>query len=303
MELDLVELRRRLNSLLPGVGTLLLFGLWIVLHGRVGFNWELSLLLAGCALVAWIVSYRRYRHYADTPSCALIDSAPQGYVALEGIGRALPGEPLRSPLTYLPCLWYRIRIEELDGRRRWRVESDETSEDSFVLEDRKGVRCMLDPVGAQVEALHCDKHVENDRRTTQWLLIPGTRIHVLGDFRSRRPIEDLASNEAELRDRLADWKTSGEALARFDADRNGELDLAEWETVREAAREEVLQEREAAADMPAYHLLGAPADGRPLVISDQPPEKLRRRYQLQAWSFLAAFFLLLAESAWLAHRA
>lgn len=296
------RLQRWLTPGLLGIAPALAAAAWSSLHGASELNWEICLILACAALLGWLYSYRRYRQYADTPICTQIESAPQGYVALEGIGRALPGDVLRSPLNYLPCLWFRIRIEVLDGRKRWRVESDERSDDAFILEDRNGTRCTVDPTDAQIETRNCDRVLESDRRVTQWLLLPGTRIHVLGDFRSRRPIEDRASANAEVREKLADWKRSGEALARFDADRNGALDLDEWDKVRSAAHDEVLRERDTAADLPAYHLLGAPADGRPFVISDQPPAQLRRQYQRHAHAFLGAFFMLLTLSAWLAHR-
>ena len=293
------ELSTLMRLLLPALAPLLGFTLWLGLRGADPEPWQLSLILAWIALLGWIYSYRRYRHYADTP-CAAVGSAPQGYIALEGIGRPLPGEPLRSPFNYLPCLWYRVRIEVRDSDDKWQEESDDSSESSFILEDEDGARCYIDPVGARIEVLHKDEIRQGDRRITQWLLIPGTRLHAIGHFESRRPIEDRDSIRAELRDKLADWKASGQALRQFDQDGSGELDLDEWEKVRQAAHQEVLQEREAAADFPAYHVLGAPGDGRPFVISNHPPEQVRRRFQRQAWIVLALFFLALGVTAWMA---
>jgi len=299
VEVTLPDLRRLMPTLVPALGTFLLFVLWFGLSQEEPEPWHIGLLLAWFALLAWITAYRRYRFYADTPACVAIGTAPQGYVALEGIGRALPGEPLRSPLNYLPCLWYRIRIENRNSQDKWSVETDECSDDSFILEDDDGTRCTVDPVGARVETSHKDVVREHDRRTTQWLLIPGTRVNVLGNFNSRRPIEDRAAVNIEVRERLAEWKASGRALQDFDADGNGELDFQEWDTVRQAAQQEVHIEREAATDYPAYHLLTDTADSRPFVISDQPPEQIRKRYQRQAWLCLACFFVALALSGWL----
>lgn len=293
------DLKHVMRWLLPALVPGLIFVLWLATHDQDPEPWQITLLLAWFALLGWMHNYRRYRHYADTPQ-APISSAPQGYIALEGIGRALPGEPLRSPFNYLPCLWYRMRVESKDSDGDWRTEIDETSDASFILEDASGARCHVDPVGASVETLHKDEIKEGDRRTTQWLLIPGTRIHAIGHFESRRPIEDRDSIKAELREKLADWKDSGHARRNFDQDGNGELDLAEWDQVRTAALNEVQQEREAAADFPAYHCLRAPQDGRPFVISDHPPEQVRRRYQLQAWATLGLFFLALIVTAWMA---
>lgn len=299
MEVTLPDLRRLMPGLAPALGGFLLFIVWFGLSGTQPALWHIGLLFAWFALLAWIAAYRRYRSHADTPSCAAIATAPQGYIALEGIGRALPGEPLRSPLNYLPCLWYRIRVEVRNSQDRWVVETDECSDDAFILEDDGRTQCTVNPAGARIEASHTDVVREHDRRTTQWLLIPGTRVHVLGNFSSRRPIEDRAAVNVEVRERLAEWKASGRALQEHDADGNGELDLDEWDAVRQAAQAEVHAEREAAADFPAYHQLADTDDSRPFVISDQPPEQIRARYQRQAWFCLACFFVALALSGWL----
>ncbi|MDQ7989251.1 MAG: hypothetical protein REI09_06415 [Candidatus Dactylopiibacterium sp.] len=288
----------RLPMLLPGLASLAGFVAWCALSGTEPESWHLTLLLAWFALLGWMHAYRRYRVYADTP-LARVRSAPQGYVALDGIGRALAGVPLHAPLSGLPCLWYRLKTESRTRDGKWEVEEDFCSEDSFLLEDDDGARCAVCPIDAQIEVFHQDVSVDGDTRRTQWVLIPGTQLHVIGDFRSRRPIEDRDSAHAEVRERLAEWKRSGEAQRRFDRDASGALDMAEWEDARRAAQAEVHVEREAAKDHPAYHLLQAPADGRPFVISDKPPAQVRRRYQAQAWVTLGLFFLALLATAWM----
>jgi len=260
--------------------------------------WHLTLVLSATGLFGWVLAYRRYRHYADTPS-APVGSAPQGYIAIEGIGRPLPGAPLLSPFNYLPCLWYRVRVQVRDSDGDWRTETDETSDASFVLEDEDGSRCVIDPLGARVEVRHKDEMHIDDRRTTQWLLIPGTRLQALGHFESSRPADDLPDFNADLREKLADWKDGGIAR-RFDADGEGELSLVEWEQAREAARQEVEQERAAVADFPPQNILRKPADGRPFVISDHPPEQVLRRYHRQAIVILVLTALAFVVTAWLA---
>ncbi len=286
------------RGLLPALLGALLFALFIGARAAELQPWHITLVLAAIALIAWTFSYRRYRHYADTPA-APISSAPQGYIAIEGIGRALPGEPLRSPFNFLPCLWYRMQVQVKDSDGDWRTETDETSDASFILEDTDGARCTIAPAGAKIEAVHKDTSTIDNRRTTQWLLIPGTRLHAIGHFVTRRPVDDHPAINAALRDRLADWKDMGIAR-RFDADGNGELDLDEWEQARAAARQEVEQERQAVADFPDYHTLVAPPDGRPFVISDHAPEQVLRRYRWHARVTLALALLALIVTVWMA---
>jgi len=286
------------RGLLPSLFTVLLFIAVLGVQVDEMQIWHVTLIMAIVTLIAWTFAYRRYRQYADTPS-APISSAPQGYIAIAGIGRPLPGDPLLSPFNYLPCLWYRMLVETRDSDGQWQTESDETSDASFILEGRDGARCAVDPVGASIETLHTDQTRIDDRRTTQWLLISGTRLYAVGNFVTHRPVDDLPAINAEVRDKIADWKDTGDTL-RFDSNGDGELSLEEWEHVREAARQEVEQERQAAADFPDYHTLSAPEDGRPFVISDHDPQQVVRHYHRQAWIILILFILALGVTGWMA---
>lgn len=286
------------RGLLPGLFGVLLFVAGLGLQAEAMQVWHVTLIMAVVALIAWTFAYRRYRQYADTPS-APISSAPQGYIAISGIGRPLPGEPLLSPFNYLPCLWYRMLVETRDSDGQWQKESDETSDASFILEGPDGTRCTIDPEGASIETLHKDETRIEDRRTTQWLLIAGTRLYAMGNFVTRRPADDRPSINIEVRDKIADWKETGDTR-KFDSNGDGELSLDEWEQVREAARQEVEQERQAAADFPDYHTLSAPEDGRPFVISDHDPQQVARRYHWQARIILVLFFLALSVTGWMA---
>ena len=66
-----------------------------------------------CALVClylMLSRLQRARWIEDTPT-SRIRSAAQGLVELNGMLDAGGHEPLRSPLSNKPCLWYRFRVE------------------------------------------------------------------------------------------------------------------------------------------------------------------------------------------------
>ena len=69
--------------------------------------------LAGAvtADAAGVVQWRRARALEDTPA-SRIRSASQGYVEFSGHARALPGEPVVSPLTGRRCVWWQYRVEQ-----------------------------------------------------------------------------------------------------------------------------------------------------------------------------------------------
>ncbi|MFN3716881.1 MAG: hypothetical protein ACK4R8_09190, partial [Thiobacillus sp.] len=101
-------------------------------------------------------------------------------------------------------------------------------------------------------------------------------------------------------DLLADWKRDKAALlARFDANRDGEISLDEWENARKAAADEVDRAHFDIRLKDGVHLMRKPAHGRPYLIANRDMHALVRHYRL--WSrahlillgaALAAFALL-----------
>ena len=83
------------------------------------------------ALVALAASWGAYRMLIrkrilqDTPT-ALIRSASQGYIELQGHVEMMDGDPIYAPLSMRTCIWYRYKVEEKQRRHtgsRWRRHS------------------------------------------------------------------------------------------------------------------------------------------------------------------------------------
>ena len=251
------------------------------------------LLMAAISLLAWTSAYRRARAIDDTPT-SKIGSAAQGYVELIGQGQPMDGLPVLSPLRQLPCLWYRYRIERRDSRNRWVTESHGESSASFALNDGSG-ECLVDPVGAEMMIRQKESWIKGNRRYTQWLLIARQEIYVLGDFSTHSGLDVDMNVDREVRELLAEWKQRpAELLQRFDLDKNGEIDLHEWELARKAAQREVHARRREVLAAPELHLMQKPKNGRLYLISDLNPARLSRRYRLWAWFHIAIFFASLA---------
>ncbi|MDQ8024079.1 MAG: hypothetical protein REI94_19730 [Moraxellaceae bacterium] len=275
-----------------GMLTFVLMACWAFLSdGPVPAG--IAIAIAGIALCCWVYFHRLYRRITDAPLVE-IGTAPQGFASVVGRGRVLEGVPLRSPLTYLPCLWYYYKVEERDSNDRgWTQRSVECSDSSFVVADATG-EAFVDSHGANVVC--SQEHVETDGqfRYTLRVLAPGQRLFVQGYLSSRTASVDGPSQRERLSHKLATWKQTGEAQQRFDLDRNGELDMQEWELARAAAQREVRAEQREDLRTAATHYLQASPDGRQLLISDLDPRALSRRYQRHAWLSLAVFFGLVA---------
>ena len=77
----------------------------------------------------------------------------------------------------------------------------------------------------------------------------------------------------------------------FDLDRDGELDLREWELARLQARREVRKRHAEVANRGAegVHLLRQPRDGRLFLLANEIPDRIGARYRWWSWIHFTVF--------------
>ena len=302
--MEIADLLARFPDFVREVRGLSTEGFWLIL---------LLLLAAGGGAFYFIWrSLHRARLIEDTPT-ARIRSAHQGYLELEGDGRLLDGTPIVAPLTGTPCLWYRYRIEHRESHRddrgrsgSWSTIQSGVSDGLFAIDDGTG-RCIVDPDGAEVVTVDRDVWYGHDAyprhgpsTSRQWLrigggdyryseerLLPGP-VYALGWFGTVRNAPGDVNGEVALL--LRDWKSDQAALlARFDRNRDGQIDAGEWDAAREAALQDVIRLRSHRPHAPASHLLArAPSDRHPFLISAIPQRVLSGRYRKHAFIALLA---------------
>ncbi|MBY0575317.1 MAG: E3 ubiquitin ligase family protein [Gallionellaceae bacterium] len=296
----LVALRREYALLVTSGAQLLLLFVALQLESRN--SWLACLApMALLSLFAWLSALRRLRAVRDTPT-SKIASAAQGYVELTGRGQPFGESPLLGKLSHLPCLWYRYQIERRDSEKEWQTEDKGESSDSFVLNDGSG-ECVVDPEQAEIVTSHHDQWQQGDYRYTEWKLVKGDRIYVIGQFHTKSGAVEF-NTRAELNLLLAEWKKDMPALhARFDLNGDGELDMKEWMLARQAAKREVAKRMREAQAQPDLHVVCQPQDGKLFLISNLTPEKLSRRYLLWSWAHLMIFFGALGAIGWLLQHA
>lgn len=275
----------------------------------------------------------RARLIEDTPT-ARIRSAPQGYVELVGeVGPEIDTPLLRAPLTHSPCCWYRFKVEQRRGKE-WKTRDQGTSEAPFLLDDGTE-RCLVDPRGAEVTptdrslwygegpvpqdtdpprialdprrgwvqqiAVQVQADVTASYRYTEERIYGGDRLYALGHFNTLGDAEQARERQQLVRERLSRWKGEQPALlARFDRNRDGEIDLEEWERAREAATAEVAHDY--AQTLPGrvrHSLRQGPDRRRPFLLSSLPQRALARRHRLYAGLAAALFFAAGAATTFL----
>ncbi|MDD3447925.1 MAG: hypothetical protein PHF72_02695 [Gammaproteobacteria bacterium] len=273
----------------------LLAGLLLLQAPTAGLRYGLLGAVAAVSLVVWLAAGRRYRLVADTPT-ARIASAHQGYVELVGRSELHPGTPGLGFSSMPPSVWFRYVVHQrrLDGK--WARVDGGRSDETFLLVDPSG-SCVVDPDGAEVIGSHRRVYYQGDYRHTVEYLLPGETLYALGLLRTEGGASAPLDRSGDVRDLLARWKRNRRSLlSRFDFDGDGELDPAEWEQARRQAERQVAKEHGEIRRQPGVHILRAPADGRPYLLSNRDPDRLMRRFRWWSWFHLAVFMAAAATA-------
>jgi hypothetical protein len=246
---------------------------------------------AMCAVsfFAWIGNFRRYRQVEDIPT-SKIASAAQGYVELLGRSVPITDAPVIAPLSQLRCCWYRYCVETKDNEGKWTQSESGESIEHFLLVDDTG-QCVVSPDGAEVLYPRRSTWEQNNCRYTEYVLVPNAELYAIGEFSTVGGANLELEESRDVSQRLGEWKQDAKALMeRFDTNRDGTLDLQEWERARQAARDEVQKEHAELRSSGDVNLLRKPQDGRLFLLAAAPPGKIGKRYALWAWLHLAIVF-------------
>ena len=287
--------RRLYLDVLLGGAQLLLLVIGMLTPGPAA--WPISLtLIASISLAAWIGLYRRLRVVEDTPT-SNIASAAQGYVEFSGRCEHTPDAPTFAPYSHLPCVWCRYLMEVHTDKKWLPCEQGETDA-SFLLADATG-RCAVDPAGAEVVTNEKETWVQGDYRYTEWRILQHHSVYVLGDFRTLAHQPSVADMESDVSALLGEWKRDRPALlARYDRNRDGTIDLDEWEQARLAARAEVEKNYREMQAAPELSVVRAPTDGRKFLISNLSQRELLRMYRRWIGVHLTIFIAAMAGLGW-----
>jgi len=294
--------------------------------------WLFFLLASAIALSAFYFAFRYItlaRLVEDTPT-ANIHFAQQGYVELSGAAMALDGNPIAAPLSGRDCCWYHYKIEK-KGNKSWRMVEQQSSTHPFLLQDDSGF-CRIDPEGARVttgehkvwygnsrypESASAAKNSQGNSgwrdiltreidflsryRYSEELIQLNEILYAIGNFKTLDEIDHTVNRDRTTREILRAWKQDKpRLLARFDRDRNGQIDQDEWQQARLAASAEGDSDYRMALVREAPHSLSATGNAsRPYLISTLPQFDLVKRFKLIAAAAIAAFFVAGGISVWM----
>lgn len=250
-------------------------------------------LIALISFFAWASDYKRVRAIADVPT-SRIGSAAQGYVELFGRASVTPDNLIASPLSGTSCVWFRYWVYTKNGDKKWRETSCGISHSTFEIGDGTG-KCHVDPDDAEVIAPERRVSYQGEYKHVEELLYGGA-VYVLGEFSTLGGANSELNLKDDVNALLAEWKQNPVAMReRFDLDKNGEIDLREWELARRAAVKEVQQQHREIRAESGVNVIRAPRDGQLFLLSSLSPQKLRSKYLF--WSIFHLTVLIFAATA------
>lgn len=281
---------------------------------------KIPLLLTGLAVLVAPAAYGFIGWYRSLSTRRLIEglavskcrSVAQGYVALAGRQKAVPGHPLIAPMTGRSCTWWSHTVEKRD-HLRWVVIARRTSHIPLLLDDGTG-QMMIDPAGAKVHATKRDRWRGTDYRIdhppsmdmlrgpyrhTETRMTEGEPLYVAGLHTNRSARSLPSALEVDIAATLARWKDDQTSLlTRFDANGDGVIDMDEWNHARDAAHIQAATNAVKPTVTPEAGTISCPPDHRPFILSVQPTQDLVRRVKLSGYGKLALFIGFSLAALW-----
>lgn len=291
----------------------------LILGLSSGDFWLYSVLLAVTAVGCFYFSFvylKRARLIEDTPT-SKIRSAAQGYVELTGKAKMLDGDTLYAPLSKRPCAWYKFSVQRLEDKHRRTVDSG-CSDTLFLLQGDTD-QCVIDPNGAVVtpaikevwytrtypSRVGPHNHGFLSRLGARYRLLEerlqvGEPLYAIGMFRTVGGANDAFSAREDMTSLLKQWKQDKATLLRqFDKNNDGEIDLQEWETARQAAAQIVQENQAQKHNEPSVHTLSKPETGQPYLLSALSPRQLAHHYRRYSVGTFVGFIICSGLTVWM----
>ncbi len=265
--------------------------------------------LLSTALFLAAFHYLRLKRMVENTPTSKVRSLAMGMVELKG--KAVRQYALVSPLTQIPCVFYRLRKYRRNAKGHWNlVRQTDSSHVPFFLKDETG-RVSISPARARITPRHrrTGNHTgdafvlldgplagRNNEKYEEEIIFENNDLYVLG-FATVRHGErkSLRQRTAEALRRI---KQDPAAMRAFDTDGDGRIDAGEWDAARRAMEEKSLRQSltERNGQKDRVVITRARGMGLPFIISETASEtRLTRKYGLLIGSLLLT---ALAAAVW-----
>ncbi|NNE37985.1 MAG: hypothetical protein HKN08_06740, partial [Gammaproteobacteria bacterium] len=130
---------------------------------------------------------------------------------------------------------------------------------------------------------------------------PGEPLYAIGLYQTVGGAGGEFNTNAEVVDILREWKSDSEYLLKnFDANQDGQIDMHEWEKVRQSALAKVMDNHQEMKSIPPVNMLSCTHDRRrPYILSSVSQEGLIKRYRFFSYGLVCLFFICGTFVTWI----
>jgi hypothetical protein len=282
--------------------------------GEAIINILIILVLGGGAFYWGFTRLIRKRLIENTPTSTARGLA-MGLVEL--VGLAKPKLPLKSPFMDLDCVFFRYTIERWQNSGRsgkWvKISQGDSFFVPFYVEDNTG-RAAIAPKGAEL-IMPVDYEFitgwgkdlpanlimfmakynlqtggmfgQYKLRFREWCIYPNQPVYVLGV--AKKSADFIGGHKEKILEHLRELKKDPVKMAEADTDKDGQISVAEWETVRQKIEQEVLEQEIKSPGLSEMSdvLIGKGETEKTFIISDKSQKELISRL---FWQSLAGVY-------------
>ena len=256
-------------------------------------DWHLRLSGYAVAMVLalWAaLSAKRFRQFIlDTPR-SKIGSAAQGFVELQGKCEFYGNRVTQGFMHGPPCVWHRYSVGYPENETSQSGQSDLP----FVIRDETGT-CVVNPDGAKIISSGRRSWSHGGKYYRTHYIRHGAELYVFGEMRTNGCSVTSYNERSEFASVLRTWKQDQPwLLEEFDADKNGEIDSDEWDNARARAEKIARDKFEVKRVDRVENSIRKPSNGLPMLISDQHPDTLTKKFLLLGYfNLVVAVFCFL----------
>ena len=221
-------------------------------------------------------------------------------------GKVEPKILLKSPITQTECVFYKFIIEEerrnSKGKKYWVKIKEGCSTNYFYIKDDTA-RILVDPISAELVLDYMYRYIDDkfsgsykSYRYTEWYIVPNETIYIIGTVKKIRDnVEDRKSKLVEI---LKQLKQDKEKLKQFDVNKNGQIDIEEWDMARMKIEQELIeQELSQTVETPEDELIIAKGDiEKTFIISDHSEKQLISKYIFKGYLSIISGFSIIVIS-------
>ena len=215
-------------------------------------------------------------------------------------------EAISSPATGLECCLTRYKMQELrvhhtrNGRTTsWHTVNSGFFYTPFFLQDREGNRILVDPKDAEL-LIPWETYYPNSGfapasepgsiRYLEQAIYSNSLLYVLGEAKKKTRFADI---QDEVSTQLAVLRGDPEKMSEYDENKDGQVDMVEWENAVRKTEKKVTDEMVAAAGNPTDTLVVAkPSAKRPFIISTHSEKEVTRRLRWKGYFMLISGLVL-----------